>query len=55
MDYNPPTTADYAAAAASDAKRAADKGNERIADLERRVQRLEKTVNSLIKDRRYGR
>lgn len=55
MDQNGFTAADYAADAAREAQRKADKGNERIAYLEKRVERLEKTVNSLLKDRRNGR
>lgn len=49
MDHFQPTAADYAAAAASDAKRAADKGNERIAYLEKRVARLGQIIDRLVR------
>lgn len=55
MDHFQGNSGDYAYAVASDAKREADKGKERIAYLEKRVDRLEKTVNSLLKDRKHPR
>jgi uncharacterized protein YceH (UPF0502 family) len=48
MDWNPPTTADYAAADAQDAKRKNETLEKRVAELEREVLALDRALDAVI-------